>query len=216
MAYRLIGDPARWSDDMRRGDTWSILPAYTTEGYLPCTGIKKGFFNCDDFLSWVMNELLPHCNPWPQPRSIIVLNNLSVHLDPRVRDAIEVKGCLLRFLFPYSLDYSPIKLTFSLLKTWMRRSFRQLRHHFQCDFGGFLRYAIYTSGCDRFAVEHFRHAAGGYNLRVIIRPFKGGWMSGLSHGRSLNKKPGARPNRWRNGFGGGLHSVGRNGTDGLY
>lgn len=37
-AYAPIGDPARWSDAVRRGDTWSILPAYTTEGYLPCTG----------------------------------------------------------------------------------------------------------------------------------------------------------------------------------
>ena len=96
MAYGPIGAPARWSDDMRRGDTWSILPAYTTEGYLPCVGFKKGFFNRDEFLSWVTNELLPHCNPWPQPRSIFILDNLNIHLDPRVRQAIEAKGCLLR------------------------------------------------------------------------------------------------------------------------
>lgn len=37
-AYAPIGDPARWSDNCKRGDTWSILPAYTTTGYLPCTG----------------------------------------------------------------------------------------------------------------------------------------------------------------------------------
>ena len=45
MAYAPIGQDARWSDDLRRGDTYSILPAYTVEGYLPCTGIKKGYYN---------------------------------------------------------------------------------------------------------------------------------------------------------------------------
>ena len=30
---------------MRKGDTWSILPAYTVDGYLPCTGIKQGYYN---------------------------------------------------------------------------------------------------------------------------------------------------------------------------
>jgi hypothetical protein len=42
-----IGQPARYSDDMTQGDTWSI---------------RKGFFNGDTFVSWVLNELLPHLN----------------------------------------------------------------------------------------------------------------------------------------------------------
>jgi transposase len=104
MAYGPIGQPARYSDDMTRGETWSILPAYTTEGYLPCTGIRKGFFNGDAFVSWVVNELLPHLNPFPQPRSVICLDNLNVHLDHRIRHALEAKGCLIKFLPPYSPD----------------------------------------------------------------------------------------------------------------
>ena len=50
MAYTLMGDPARWQDDIRRGDTWSVLPAYTVEGYLRCTGVRKGYFNDEHFL----------------------------------------------------------------------------------------------------------------------------------------------------------------------
>lgn len=42
MAYIAIGDPARWQADNRRGDTHSVLAAMTTDGYLPCTGIKRG------------------------------------------------------------------------------------------------------------------------------------------------------------------------------
>ena len=85
IAYAPIGQQARYSEDLRRGDTWSILPAYTTDGYLPCTGICKGYFNSDAFLSWVTNELLPYCNPFPEPRSVICLDNLNVYLDHRVR-----------------------------------------------------------------------------------------------------------------------------------
>ena len=43
-AYAPIGEPARYHDDMRRGDTQSIFPAYTVDGYLPCTG-KTFLFN---------------------------------------------------------------------------------------------------------------------------------------------------------------------------
>jgi transposase len=117
MAYGPIGQPARYADDMTRGNTWSILPAYTIEGYI-CTGIRRGFFNADAFVSWILNELLPLMNPFPEPRSVVCLDNLNVHLDRRVREAIEAKGCLIRFLPPYSPDYSPIELTFSMLKVW--------------------------------------------------------------------------------------------------
>jgi hypothetical protein len=39
MAYRPIGSPACYTDDIAQGNTWSILPAYTVNGYLPCTDI---------------------------------------------------------------------------------------------------------------------------------------------------------------------------------
>ena len=162
MAYGPIGQRVIREDDSRRGDTWSILPAYTVDGYLPCTSIRLGYFNGEAFYNWVVNELLPHCNPYPQPLSAICLDNVSIHLNPRARDAIEAKGCLLRFLPPYSPDYSPIQLTFSMLKAWMRRHFRSFRELFEGDFGGVLAYAIENSGCDRKATERFRHCAGGY------------------------------------------------------
>jgi hypothetical protein len=107
---------------------------------------------------------LPYLNPFPQPRSVICLDNLNVHLDHRVREALEGKGCLIKFLPPYSPDYSPIELTFSILKAWIRRHFRSLRYIYQGDFGGFLQYAVEQSGCDKKAMEHFRHAAGGYKF----------------------------------------------------
>ena len=139
MAYAPIGDPARYHGDMRRGDAYSILPAYTTAGYLPCTGVKQGYYRKEDFLDWLIDQLLPLCNEYPGERSIIVLDNVSVHVDPRIVEAIQAKGCLVKYLPPYSPDYNPIELTFSVLKAWMRRHFEAFRHVFQNDFEGFLR-----------------------------------------------------------------------------
>ncbi len=116
------------------------------------------------FLEWIVEELLPLCNPFPDHRSVICLDNVNVHLNRQVKQVVEEKGVLLKSLPPYSPDYNPIELTFSRLKAWMRRYFRRLRPQFEGDFGGFLWYAIEYSGCDRAATQHFRHCAGGYQF----------------------------------------------------
>ncbi len=59
--------------------------------------------------------------PSLRPGQIVVLDNLSIHLGPRVRQAIEARGCRLLFLPAYSPDFSPIEEAFSKLKTYLRR-----------------------------------------------------------------------------------------------
>ena len=164
MAYGPMGSPVRYRADINRGDTWSLMPAYTTEGYLPCIALKKGYYTTEDILEWLTNELLPHCNAFPGPRSVICMDNVSIHCDPRIGQAILAKGCLLKYLPPYSPDYNPIELTFSMLKAWMRRHFLQYKDAFRRDFGGFIRFAIEQSGRDLKAKEHFRYSPAGYQF----------------------------------------------------
>lgn len=52
---------------------------------------------------------------------IVVLDNLSIHLGSRVKQAIEARGCQLLFLPAYSPDFSPIEGAFSKLKTILQR-----------------------------------------------------------------------------------------------
>src|SRR5581483_7757219 len=59
--------------------------------------------------------------PSLRPGQIVVLDNLSIHLGPRVRQAIEGRSCRLLFLPAYSPDFSPIEEAFSKLKTYLRR-----------------------------------------------------------------------------------------------
>jgi transposase len=109
------------------------------------------------------------------------MDNVSSHLNPRTREAIEARGRQIRFLPPYSPEYNPIELTFSLLKAWMRRHFKALRPQFQGDFGAFLRYAIEHSGCDKKAIEHFKYSAGGYQFEGDYEAFQqelADWVNG--------------------------------------
>ena len=172
IAYASIGDPARYHGDIERGDTYSVLPVYTTAGYLPCTEIKQGFYSKEDLLDWLINRLLSLCNEYLRDRSLIVLDNVSVHVDPRIVEAIQAKGCLVKYLPSYSPDYTPIELTFSMLNVWMWHYLKAFRHVFQNDFKGFLRHAIEHSGCDRKAVKHFRHSTTSYIFDDEIEDFE--------------------------------------------
>jgi transposase len=59
--------------------------------------------------------------PSLRPGQIVILDNLSIHQGPRVRQAIEARGCQLLFLPAYSPDFSPIEGAFSKLKAILRR-----------------------------------------------------------------------------------------------
>ena len=59
--------------------------------------------------------------PSLQPGQIVVMDNLSSHGGPKVRQAIEARGCQLLFLPAYSPDLSPIEEAFSKLKAVLRR-----------------------------------------------------------------------------------------------
>ena len=165
MAYAAIGHPARYTATVRRGDSWCILPAYTTEGYLPCTAIKKGWYDKESYTDWIIQELLPLCNPYPQKHSVICMDNASIHHSTRLDEAVAAKGCILKYLPPYSPDYNPIELSFAVLKSWLRKNHIYHRRRYEGNFGAFLAFAIHESRCDRFAHKHFQHAAGGYQFR---------------------------------------------------
>jgi transposase len=62
---------------------------------------------------------------------IVILDNLSIHLGPKVRQAIEARGCRLLFLPAYSPDFSPIEEAFSKVKTFLRRQGARMREALQ-------------------------------------------------------------------------------------
>jgi transposase len=62
---------------------------------------------------------------------IVIVDNLSIHLGNRVKQAIEAQGCRLLFLPAYSPDFSPIEEAFSKLKTVLRQHGARTREALQ-------------------------------------------------------------------------------------
>ncbi|DAZ92785.1 TPA: hypothetical protein N0F65_000344 [Lagenidium giganteum] len=69
----------------------------------------------------VQSKIAPMLNPWPLPRSIVVIDNAKIQMYTELEDVDHQRGALIFFLPPYSPHLNPIELGFSLLKRWIRQ-----------------------------------------------------------------------------------------------
>jgi hypothetical protein len=74
-----INTPAIGIQALKREKRWSILPAYTIDGYLPGYLIHQGSITKDMFIDWLRDEVLEYCTAYPGPRSVLVMDNASIH-----------------------------------------------------------------------------------------------------------------------------------------
>jgi transposase len=81
----------------------------------PC--VIDGPMNGNGFLAYVEQVLVPTL----KPGDVVVLDNLSAHKVPGIREAIEVAGAKLLYLPPYSPDFNPIEQLFAKLKACYER-----------------------------------------------------------------------------------------------
>ncbi len=49
-------------------------------------------------------------NPFPGDRSVLIVDNASIHKSDQLQRGCEVAGIRLEFLSPYSPDYNPVSL----------------------------------------------------------------------------------------------------------
>ena len=180
-AYGPIGSALRYSADLRRGRTWSILAAITIAGYVQCTGVKEDYFKTSDVLNWLRTALLPALRRESGRPRVTVLDNNSTHIDRVIVEAIEAAGHVIQFLPPYSPGHNPIELSFSVLKAWLQRNYVWTSHSYG-NFGSYLIFAIRASRCDRFAREQFRHAAGGLYMEAEELERFRGWLRNWERG----------------------------------
>ena len=82
----------------------------------PC--VLDGPINRDAFETYVAKVLTPEL----RPGNIVVMDNLSSHKGPRVRQMIDAAGAQLRYLPPYSPDFNPIENAFAKLKALQRKA----------------------------------------------------------------------------------------------
>jgi transposase len=104
-----------------RGERYSILPVLTLDGLITYD-VVPGSVTSERFLEFLRELVIPLTNPYPGPRSVLVLDNCSIHHSEEVRALVEDDAqCKLIFLPPYSPDLNPIEQAFSSIKAFLRR-----------------------------------------------------------------------------------------------
>jgi transposase len=155
MGWAMMGQRCVQRRCFVRGQRFSILPALTLDGIITYD-IIEGSVTAARFLQFlrelvvsfpsssphlllISTHQLPLTNPYPGPRSVIVLDNCSIHHAEAIRCLVEDEArkqseqqvlsmltsftvCKLIFLPPYSPDLNPIEQAFSSIKSYIRRN----------------------------------------------------------------------------------------------
>ena len=65
-------------ENLIRSPNISLLPAMTVTGYVACTTFH-GSVDAEAFMEFMETEVIPRCNPFPQPKSVLIMDNASIH-----------------------------------------------------------------------------------------------------------------------------------------
>jgi transposase len=97
--------------------TTTIIAGLSARGMI-APWVLDGPVNRDAFETYIEKVLAPELNPG----DTVVMDNLSSHKGPRVREMIEAVGARLLYLPPYSPDFNPIENAFAKLKALLRKA----------------------------------------------------------------------------------------------
>jgi transposase len=128
-----------------RGQRYSALAFLDETGFIDW-GIIKGTFTRQLFHEIVVDRLLPVLNPYPLPRSVVILDNASIHMYPEFVAAVRSVGAIVVYLPTYSPDYNPIEVAFGLVKQFIQRHYnRYIQNSLLVLNEAFEAYAEYTA-----------------------------------------------------------------------
>ncbi|EED11609.1 conserved hypothetical protein [Talaromyces stipitatus ATCC 10500] len=140
-----------------RDRRYQILPAYAHDGIV-LSRIFQGSTDATMFEDFI-EQLLKHCGKWPEPKSVLVMDNASFHHSDRINEMCSREGVKLVYLPPYSPDLNPIEEFFAELKAFIRRNWQVYEENPDQGFDHFLQWCVKIVGArDQSAKGHFRHA----------------------------------------------------------
>ena len=125
--------------------------------------VVEGGVGDDAFYKWAVESLAPVLNRYDEhelPNSILLLDNATIHHQPRFIKLLDDIGCLVFYLSPYSPDFSAIEPCFHSLKDWLKRHREEARSSPTLA----LRTAMEESVTPQHMVGHFRQC--GYPLEA--------------------------------------------------
>ena len=84
---------------------------------------SSGSVNSNIFYDFIRGSLIPQMHPFDResPKSIVIMDNCSIHHVSEVEQLFDAVGIVVLFLPPYSPDYNPIEQTFSYVKYYLKQ-----------------------------------------------------------------------------------------------
>ena len=82
----------------------------------------SGTYSRKRFHNAFSEKIVPRLNPWPAPRSIVVMDNAKIHMFKELEEAVHQCGARLIYLPPYSPELNPIEVCFGQLKRWIQKN----------------------------------------------------------------------------------------------
>jgi transposase len=104
----------------QRENRYQILPAYAQDGIIYAR-VFQGSIDSTVFEDYI-KELLPLYGRWPEPKSVLIIDNASFHYIERIEQMCYEAGVKLVYLPPYSPDLNPIEEFFAKLKAFIRQN----------------------------------------------------------------------------------------------
>ena len=102
--------------------TTTVIAALTSTG-MGASMLLEGATDHHVVEAYVKDVLIPTL----RPGQVVVLDNLSAHKRAEIEPLLQVVGCELWFLPPYSPDLAPIELAFAKIKQAVRRAAARTR-----------------------------------------------------------------------------------------
>ena len=98
-------------------------------------------------------------NAFPNPHSMLILDNCPIHHQRRVMESAHKRGIFVQFLEPYDPDSMPVETAYKIMKNWLRINGKMLT-----DMGlpleSQLRMAMRSVGESESGPRHCFHQAG--------------------------------------------------------
>ena len=122
LEYEIRGETHVCHRLLVRGKRVSSITAMSIDGLLAYE-LTVDTVNGEAFLNFLTGTLIPEMMPYDgsNPRSILVMDNCSIHHVQEVADYLQSVGIPLIYLPPYSPDLNPIEELFSFLKYYLKQ-----------------------------------------------------------------------------------------------
>ena len=144
-------------DKFNRDTRVQVLPAYAQDGVM-LSRVYYGSTDIDMFEDFI-EELLHHCGRYPEPKSVLIMDNASWHNQDRIEHRCAEAGVKFLYLPPYSPHLNPIEEFFSELKAFLKRYRHANADLFTQDFKTYLEWSVQMVGARQASAQgHFRNS----------------------------------------------------------